>query len=137
MIHPHIRLDTLTQRNSLRQEVALKDYVKQSANLAGFIAGCYANDLDLIRSSFSDVIIEPQRADRIPGFYEVKAAAIENGAIGAAISGAGPSVFAWVTSPKAAEVVKVAMVKAFEAHGTAELDAFISPISSKGAKIIG
>jgi homoserine kinase len=136
MVHPHIRLDTLTQRKSLRQEVALRDYVKQSANLAGFIAGCYANDLDLIRSSFSDVIIEPQRADRIPGFYAVKAAAIENGAIGAAISGAGPSVFAWVTSAEAAEVVKVAMVKAFEAHGTAELDAFISPISSKGARII-
>ena len=136
MIHPHIRLDTLTQRKSLRQEVPLKDYVKQSANLAGFIAGCYSNDHDLIRSAFSDVIIEPQRAERIPGFYEVKAAAIGNGALGAAISGAGPSVFAWVDSRDAAEVVKKAMVRAFQNHGTDKLDSFISPISSEGAKLI-
>ena len=42
--------------------VELSDFVWQTANLAGFISGCYTNDLDMIRASFEDVVIEPQRA---------------------------------------------------------------------------
>jgi homoserine kinase len=136
LIHPRIRVDTLSSRKALKREVPLDDYVRQSAHLAGFIAGCYSGDCELIRRSFADVIIEPQRAARIPGFDAVKATALFNGALGVAISGSGPSVFAWVISQAAAEVVKDAMVDEFASHGVDGVDAFISPIRATGAEII-
>ena len=48
----------------------MSDFVWQTANLAGFISGCYTNDLDMIRASFEDVVIEPQRSQLIPGFAD-------------------------------------------------------------------
>lgn len=136
LVHPRLRIDTHTARSILKPTLPLADHVQQSANLGGFIAGCFGNDLEMIRHSFSDLVIEPQRASLIPGFPEVKAAAMERGAIGASISGSGPSVFAWVTSDKAAAQVRDAMVQAFRSHGLTEVDSWISPVSQHGATII-
>jgi homoserine kinase len=136
IVHPHIRVDTRRARTILRPEVLLKDHVIQSAHLGGFIAGCFRNDTELIRQSFHDRVIEPQRAQLIPGFAEVKAAAIEQGALGAAVSGSGPSVFAWVTSPAAATQVRDAMLQAFRQHGSIAADSWISPINQQGAFVI-
>jgi len=136
LVHPRLRVDTQNARSILRPGVTLADHVQQSANLGGFIAGCFGNDLELIRLSFCDLVIEPQRAPLIPGFAEVKAAAIEHGAIGASISGSGPSVFAWVTSDETALQVQHAMVQAFKSHGLTEVDSWISAVSQQGATII-
>jgi len=136
IVHPRLRVDTHKARSILKPSVLLGDHVRQSANLGGFIAGCFGNDLEMIGHSFSDLIVEPQRASLIPGFAEVKAAAMEGGALGASISGSGPSVFAWVTSKKAAEQVRDAMVQAFKVYGSTEADSWISPVSQQGATII-
>ena len=48
----------------LSRTVEMSDFVWQTANLAGFISGCYTNDLDMIRASLEDVVIEPQRQVR-------------------------------------------------------------------------
>lgn len=136
LVHPQLRLDTQRSRNILQPSVPLTDHVGQSANLSGFIAGCYTNDLEMIRSSFSDLVIEPQRAPLIPGFAAVKAAAMEQGAIGASISGSGPSVFAWATSAETAAQVRDAMIQAFSTHGVTAVDSWISCVSQQGAKVI-
>jgi homoserine kinase len=136
LVHPRLRIDTHTARSILKPTIPLADHVQQSANLGGFIAGCFSHDLEMIRHSFSDLVIEPQRASLIPGFLEVKAMAMERGAIGASISGSGPSVFAWVTSDTAAAQVRDAMVQAFRSHGLTEVDSWISPVSQHGATII-
>src|SRR5256884_9936496 len=81
-------------RAILRTSVQMSDFVWQTANLAGFISGCYTNDLDMIRASLEDVVIEPQRQALIPGFQEVRRAAMEAGALGWPISGAGPTLVA-------------------------------------------
>ena len=60
------------------------------------IAGCYRGDLECIRAGLRDVLIEPLRAPLVRGFEPVKAAALAHGALGASISGGGPSVFAWL-----------------------------------------
>src|SRR5262249_29143945 len=62
VVHPHLRVDTRKARTILKPEVLLTDHVKQSAKLGGFIAGCFRNDIELIKQSFHDHIIEPQRA---------------------------------------------------------------------------
>jgi homoserine kinase len=136
LVHPRLRVDTHSARSILEPSVPLATHVRQSANLGGFIAGCFLDDLEMIRHSFSDLVIEPQRASLIPGFAEVKGAAMDCGAIGASISGSGPSVFAWVTSAEAAAQVRDAMVEAFRSHASVEVDSWISPVSQQGTTII-
>ncbi len=134
LVHPHMFLSTREARGVLTRLVDLSDVVWQTANLAGFIAGCYANDVELLREAFEDVLIEPQRARLIPGFAAAKRAAREAGAIGCSISGAGPSVFAWCEEGDAARV-RDAMLAAF---GRAELacDHWVAPIGGDGARIV-
>lgn len=135
LVHPHFRLDTSVSRSVLRSQLPVHDFVKQSANLAGFISGCYTNDLDLIKRSLSDVLIEPHRAPLIPGFESAKSAAISEGALGCSISGSGPSIFAWCNGFDSAERVRQSIVSALK-NETIESDAWISKVSSSGATII-
>lgn len=135
LVHPHLELETRTARGVLSKNVTLSDFVWQSANLAGFISGCYSNDLDLIRDSFEDVLIEPQRQALIPGFRTVRNAAMSHGALGCSISGAGPTVFAWCESPRA-EAIRMAMVAAFSEHGL-KTDCWVTVIEPPGAHVEG
>jgi homoserine kinase len=132
--HPHMYLGTREARAVLKSDITRSDFVWQTANLAGFISGCYSNDLDMIRDSFNDVIIEPQRQSLIPGFKDVKRAAMSAGALGCSISGAGPTVFAWVEF-QYAEAVRGAMVAAFARHNL-KSDNWISSIENYGARVV-
>jgi homoserine kinase len=134
LVHPHIELTTRAARQVLNRMVSLSDVTWQQANLAGFVAGCFTNDLALMRASLLDVLIEPQRKVLIPGFEQAKSAALENGAIGCSISGAGPTVFAWVEAPHADRVLR-ALVDAFAAAGLAA-DSWVTPIEPAGARVI-
>jgi homoserine kinase len=134
LVHPHLELPTRKSREVLKESVSLSDVIWQQANLAGFLTGCFTSDLNLIRVSLEDVIIEPQRMLLIPGFQSVKRAALSKGALGCSISGAGPTVFAWCEED-CAPVVRDAMVAAFELHGL-RADQWISPIESVGAQVV-
>jgi len=136
VVHPHIRLDTRHARRILQPNISLADHVRQSASLGGFIAGCFRDDVEMIRHSLADFLIEPQRASLIPGFAEVKAAALAQGALGVSISGSGPSVFALVNTPDAAARVRDAMVESFRVHGSSDADSWTSPVNQQGARII-
>jgi len=132
--HPHLFLSTKAARDILKREVGMSDFVWQTANLAGFISGCYTNDLELIREGLNDVVIEPQRRQLIPGFSAVRNAALQSGALGCSIAGAGPTMFAWVL-PAAAAGVREAMVTEFGRHGV-EVDHWIVPVQSDGARVV-
>jgi homoserine kinase len=134
LVHPHMHVATREARGILSQTVTLSDFVWQTANLAGFISGCYSNDLDMIRDAFQDVVIEPQRQALIPGFRAVREAAMARGALGCSISGAGPSVFAWCEESDAA-ATRDAMVQAFAAHGQ-KSDHWITSIEPRGARLV-
>jgi homoserine kinase len=133
-VRPHMVLATREARAILRRDVPLSDVIWQQANLAGFLAGCYTDDLPLIGQSLLDVVIEPQRQSLIPGFAAVKQAALEAGALGCSISGAGPTVFAWTLEAEAA-AVRSGMVAAFHRHGL-DSDAWISAIDREGARVV-
>ena len=136
IVHPRLRVDTRNARSILNANVSLPNHVRQSAALGGFISGCFQRDIDLIRHSLNDFLIEPQRASLVPGFADVKAAALEQGALGASFSGSGPTLFALVTSEPEATRVRDAMEHAFRANGLAEVDSWISPVNRHGARII-
>ena len=134
VVHPHMFLATARARAILKGSVELSDFVWQTANLAGFISGCYTDDLDLIRASFEDVVIEPQRQALIPGFQEVRRAAMQAGALGCSISGAGPAMFAWALEAQAAAILE-AMRREFEAKGLAS-NGWIVDVRGGGARVV-
>ena len=135
VVHPHIEVLTKDSRNVLSNQVGLKESIQQNGNLGGLIVGFYNTDLDLIGRSLNDVIIEPQRAKLIPHFYDVKEAALNAGALGCSISGAGPSIFALSTNSMVAEEVGEAMKKAFLKHKVKN-DLYVSPINMDGATLL-
>lgn len=135
IVHPHMLLSTREARAMLSLTVKMADFVWQTANLAGFISGCYTDDLDMVRESFQDVVIEPQRAALIPGFAEVRRSALAAGALGCSISGAGPTIFAWCLATHA-ESVREAMVREFAQHGL-DSDHWITAVTpTGGARVI-
>ncbi|MBP7159469.1 MAG: homoserine kinase, partial [Thermomonas sp.] len=95
VVHPHAVLETRQARAALAGDYALGEFVAQSAQLAQVLLGCERGDAALVRAGLNDLLVEPRRAPLIAGFAAVKEAALAAGAMGASISGAGPSVFAW------------------------------------------
>ena len=94
VVHPKIKVLTKDAREILSDTVSLEQTITQNGNLGGLIIGLHNGNFDLIKRSLQDVIIEPQRAKLIPGFYDVKEAALQENVLGCSISGAGPSIFA-------------------------------------------
>lgn len=134
MALPRLRVDTREARAVLPPAVPMRDFVHQTANLAGVIAGCFAGDLALVGRSLRDVAIEPHRARLIPGFAQVQSAAMEAGALGCSLSGSGPALFAWCDGDARAAAVRGAMVAAFE-RGSVAAEGWICPVDGPGARV--
>lgn len=132
VIYPHVQVLTKEARGILSPTVDLNTHIEQSGNLAGFIVGLFNSDFDLIERSLQDSIIEPQRAQLIPHFYEVKEAVLKAGALGCSISGAGPSIFALSRNSLIAEQVGEVMRRIFT-DNKIENQVFISEINQEGA----
>ena len=135
LVHPDVEVNTKDARYILRNEVSLKNTISQMGNVAGLIAGLMQEDYDLISRSMVDVIIEPVRAILIPEFDQVKQAAIDNGALGCSISGAGPSMFALSRGRQTAEKVGEAMRQAFGYVGITT-KCYVSQINEEGPKVL-
>ena len=134
VVHPHMFLSTREARAILKSSVPMHDFIWQTANLAGFVSGCYTNDIDMLRECFEDVVIEPQRAALIPGFGAVRSAAMSAGALGCSISGAGPAIFAWCLDSHAL-AVREAMVVEFRRHGL-QSDHWTTALEPVGARVV-
>jgi homoserine kinase len=135
LVHPDATLETRRAREVLKGAYALTQFVAQSANLALVLSGCHLGDASLVRSGLRDVLVEPRRAALIPGFAYVKQAALDHGALGSSISGAGPSVFAWFENIAAAAAAAPAMRDAF-AHAGIVSESFISPVNGPSAELV-
>lgn len=135
VIHPQIELKTADARSVLKQQIPLKQAIMQWGNVGGLIAGFYTNDYDLIGRSLQDHVVEPLRSILIPGFHEVKNAAISNGALGAGISGSGPSVFALCKGKQSAEIAAAAMCVVYDQMAL-PYEIHVSAINPNGIKIL-
>ena len=135
VVHPDQVLETRRSRAVLADPYPLADVVAQTAHLAQFLLGLQRGDRGLIRDGLHDVLVEPRRAPLIPGFAQVKAAALARGALGASISGGGPSVFAWFDSRTAAEAAAPAMRGAFVDAGI-RAQAYVTPVDAARAEVL-
>jgi len=133
VIYPHVQILTKDSRDILSETVSLEKHIAQSGNLAGFVAALFRSDLELLRRSLKDVIIEPQRAQLIPSFSELKEAALNAGALGFSISGAGPSMFAICPNSFVAENIQ-SVAEQIYSDLNINIDCYISDINLQGAK---
>jgi homoserine kinase len=137
LVHPHTELKTSFARSVLPKSVSLSIATQQWGNVGALVSGLLMEDYDLIGRALVDVIAEPKRAPLIPGFTEVKHAALESGALGCSIAGSGPSIFAFSSSRETALSVGKAMQEAFLCSSAAlQSDMWVSPICSEGARIL-
>ena len=135
VIHPQIEVKTSDSRKILKTNITLADGIKQWGNVGGLVAGLFTNDYELIGRSLVDHIVEPIRSILIPGFDEVKAAAMEAGALGCGISGSGPSIFTLSKGEKTAQKVGEAMKTVYQNIGI-DYEIHVSKINTKGVQKI-
>ena len=134
LVLPEMEIETRHARAVLPEMVRLRDAVVNWANVAALVAAVARGTIAEIGRAVVDQVIEPIRAPMIPGFHDVKRAALEAGAHGCTISGAGPALFA-VATAETAEKVALAMNAAFRQHGLNSRH-FICPPDNRGARKI-
>jgi len=115
---PSIRLSTSEARRAMPKAIPVGDAVVNLGALTLLLQGLRTGNGDLISDGMHDRLHEPYRWRLIKGGEQVKQAAMDAGAWGCAISGAGPSVLALCEEDKGPAVSR-AMVKAWEAAGVA------------------
>ncbi len=134
-IHPQIEVKTKDAREVLPERVPLKSAVTQWANVGGLVSGLYTNNYQLISNSLTDVIVEPARKHLIPHFDLVKSEAIKAGALGAGISGSGPTIFALCKGKETSKNVQNAIQNAY-ADKKIDFTLFSSKINTQGVRIL-
>ncbi len=136
VVSPHLELKTFDARRVLRRSVPLESAVAQWGNVAALVAGIYQGDVALMGRSLEDRIIEPERAELIPGYGTAKQSALDAGATGCSLSGSGPSLFALCSSQHQAERVADSMAQSFATLGITATS-YTSRVNSNGATIVG
>ncbi|GJM75671.1 homoserine kinase [Paenibacillus macerans] len=91
---PDFQLSTSKAREALPREVSLQDAVYNVSRTSLLTAALAAGRLDLIPAAMRDRLHQPYRAQLVPGMSRILAEAAEHGALGAALSGAGPTLLA-------------------------------------------
>ena len=112
VVTPAFKLTTKKARGVLPSLVSQEDFVQQMAHTSALITAFASGDHALAGASLKDIYAEPRRAPLINGFTDAKKAAVEQGALGCSISGAGPSIFALCANQATAERSASAMSQA-------------------------
>jgi homoserine kinase len=122
-------------RSLLPSVTKLSDVVHNLSMASAIVSGFARGDVELIGYGMHDDIVEPARARMIPGFQDVRRAAIRGGATGVCISGAGPTVLAVTDSRRTSppSVLK-AMLSAFRDAGV-KATGFITKVG-RGARVV-
>uniref|UniRef100_R7W9N1 GHMP kinase C-terminal domain-containing protein n=1 Tax=Aegilops tauschii TaxID=37682 RepID=R7W9N1_AEGTA len=137
LVTPEFEAPTSKMRAALPKNVALSHHTRNSSQAAALVAAVLQGDAALIGSAMSsDFIVEPTRAPLIPGMAAVKAAALEAGALGCTISGAGPTAVAVIEGEEKGEEVARRMVDAFLSVGKLKATATIAQLDRDGARVI-
>ncbi len=125
---------TWAARAALPNEIPHADATMNVATACGLAIGLARQDHELIAAGMHDMLHEPYRARLFPHLDAMKAAAREHGAVGAALSGAGPTVLALAT-PERANAVAEAFTETASRLGVAGRVSTLAPVAT-GARIL-
>jgi homoserine kinase len=105
LVVPSRAVRTAKARAALPPDVPLGEAVFNIGRASLLVLGLAHGDLDLVARGLEDRLHQPRRASLYPRSMELVERAAAIGALGATISGAGPSVLVWVRSQRAGDVV--------------------------------
>ena len=131
------RRKTEYARSILPERVELEKLVQNTASASMVVAGFARKDIRMIGRGMEDGVVEPTRAAMIPGYGRVRKMALQAGAVGVCISGAGPTVLALVdgSSVRPAEVLKE-MRRAFGMEGV-EAEGYWTSVGGGARRVDG
>lgn len=136
VVHPHVVIPTAEARKLVPPSVPISSAIRQWGNVGGLVAGLAVGNAAIVGKCVEDVIVEPVRAKLIPGFYQVKRAALKAGATGCSISGSGPAMFAVAKSLSSAREIGSSMKAVFRSAAGLSSDVYISRVNMKGARVL-
>lgn len=131
---PELQVNTATARACLPSEIALASVVDYGRNLATFIHALHQGDEKLLSQVLRDPLAEPHRAHLVPGFRQAQRSAIDAGALGCSLSGAGPALFAVAReadAPRVGEALRAALASAGVAAETR-----LCGLDAEGARLL-
>ncbi len=135
LARPAQRLRTAEGRAVLPERISREDALHQAAQVGAMVAALAIGDYALLGRAIQDRIAEPARAHLLPGFVEGKAAALAAGALGASISGSGPTAFALAPNRRTAEEIAEAMSEAYLSCGIA-CEVRVAEVDRGGARVL-
>lgn len=131
VVLPAFACNTREMRELLPKMLSLATHTLQAGCLASLVAGLLTGQSEWVSRGLHDLIAEPARASRIPGFARVREAALDAGALGCGISGSGPALFALSDSKITADQAASAMQEAFHQAGLISAS-YVSGVSLHG-----
>ncbi len=132
VVIPDFELSTRQARSVLPTQVSRETAIFNIAHLGLLLRGLETGQGDWLRTALQDKLHQPYRKTLIPGYDAVNSAAVEAGAYGMVISGAGPTLIALVDSQRASAVA-IAMAEAWNAQGVTPQEKVLE-IDTQGAQ---
>jgi len=135
LVTPHFPLLTKRARKVLPLKVPMAHFIQNMAFSCALVAAVAKKNAHAFGEAIQDVVVEPKRSALIPGFSEVKIAALKNGAFGCSISGAGSTLFAITDHAKKGEKIGRAMQRAFQRKGL-KATVMVSRMDRHGVRMV-
>ncbi|GAB2291655.1 hypothetical protein Dimus_025911 [Dionaea muscipula] len=137
LVSPEFVAPTRKMRAALPKEIGMPHHVWNCSQAGALVASVLQGDLvGLGKALSSDKIVEPRRAPLIPGMEAVKAAALEAGAFGCTISGAGPTAVAVIGVEERGKEIGERMAEAFWKVGNLKAVATVNRLDRSGARVV-
>jgi homoserine kinase len=134
---PQDELSTKQARAALRDTYSRADAVFNVSRACLLLAALSTGRFDMLRIALHDRLHQPYRAPLIPGYTEVVQAAVQAGALGATLSGAGSSVLLWLSPEEASALDEVrSVVQAAALRAGAPGDLLSLPVDNDGCIVV-
>lgn len=130
---PNFELSTPEARSVLPTEYSRDDAIFNTSRMGLLIRGLETNNVSWLRTALEDKLHQPYRQQLITGYEEVRTAALNGGAYGMVISGAGPTLLA-LTNPERVEQVIQSLKSTWKTMGV-ESQVQSLAIDPHGAKV--
>lgn len=135
LAYPAQRLRTADGRAALPDVAPREILIHQTAQVGAVVAALCSGDLALLGRALDDRYAEAARAPLLPGFADARRAALEAGALGAGLSGSGPTAFALLRDRDSAEQVGKAMQDAYAKAGLGSAIR-VAGVDRHGARVV-
>lgn len=117
VVIPDFMLETQKARNVLPQVYSKEDVVYNVGHSSLLVAALAQGRLDLMGRAMSDRLHQPYRAKLVPGLNEILDKATEHGAVGAALSGAGPTILCFFSTAEEEGRLRAFVDSVMNGHG--------------------